>query len=53
VAKALSACIGSIVAVSGPTTLAVEVAKRHDLLLIGFAREDRMNVYSGGEWVRA
>lgn len=53
VAKALSACIGSIVAVSGPTTLAVEVAKRHDLLLIGFAREDRMNVYSGSEWVRA
>lgn len=53
VAKALSACIGSIVAVSGPTTLAVEVARRYDLLLIGFAREDRMNVYSGGEWVRA
>jgi len=53
VAKALSACIGSIVAVSGPTTLAVEVARRYDLLLIGFAREDRMNVYTGGEWVRA
>jgi FdhD protein len=53
VAKALSACIGSIVAVSGPTTLAVEVARRFDLLLIGFAREDRMNVYSGSEWVRA
>jgi FdhD protein len=53
VAKALSACIGSIVAVSGPTTLAVEVARRYDLLLIGFAREDRMNVYAGGEWVRA
>lgn len=53
VAKALSACIGSIVAVSGPTTLAVDVARRYGLLLIGFAREDRMNVYSGGEWVRA
>lgn len=53
VAKALSACIGAIVAVSGPTTLAVEVARRYELLLIGFAREDRMNVYSGGEWVRA
>ena len=53
VAKALSACVGSIVAVSGPTTLAVEVARRYGLLLIGFAREDRMNVYSGGEWVRA
>lgn len=53
VTKALAANIGSIVAVSGPTTLAVEVARRYDLLLIGFAREDRMNVYSGGDWVRA
>jgi len=51
VAKALSACIGSIVAVSGPTTLAVDAARRHDLLLIGFARDDRMNIYSGGDWV--
>jgi FdhD protein len=53
VAKALSACVGAIVAVSGPTTLAVEVARKANMLLIGFAREDRMNVYSGGEWVRA
>lgn len=53
VAKALSACIGSIVAVSGPTTLAVDVARAHDLLLIGFARDDRMNVYSGGAWIAA
>ncbi|HEY7821619.1 MAG TPA: formate dehydrogenase accessory sulfurtransferase FdhD [Acidimicrobiia bacterium] len=51
VAKALSACIGAIVAVSGPTTLAVDVARAHDFLLIGFAREDRMNVYSGGAWI--
>ncbi len=49
VTKALSACIGAIVAVSGPTTLAVDVARRHGLVLIGFAREDRMNVYVGGE----
>lgn len=51
VAKALSACTGAIVAVSGPTTLAVDVARAHDLVLIGFARDDRMNVYSGGEWI--
>lgn len=51
VAKALSACVGAIVAVSGPTTLAVDVARAHDLLLIGFARDDRMNVYSGGAWI--
>lgn len=52
VAKALSACIGAIIAVSGPTTLAVDAARSQDLLLIGFARDDRMNIYSGGDWVR-
>ena len=53
VAKALSACVGAIVAVSGPTTLAVDTARRHDLLLVGFARDDRMNIYSGGQWVHS
>lgn len=51
VAKALTACVGAIVAVSGPTTLAVDVARAHDFLLIGFARDDRMNIYSGGAWI--
>lgn len=53
VAKALTACVGALVAVSGPTTLAVDVARAHDFLLIGFARDDRMNVYSGGAWIAA
>lgn len=53
VAKALTASIGAIVAVSGPTSLAVELAREHDQLLIGFAREGRMNIYSGHEWVAA
>lgn len=53
VAKALTASIGAIVAVSGPTSLAVELARQHDQLLIGFAREGRMNIYSGQEWVAA
>ena len=51
VAKALTASVGAILAVSGPTSLAVDLARHHDLLLIGFAREGRMNVYSGQEWV--
>jgi len=51
VAKALRACIGAIVAVSGPTSLAVDVARAHDLLLVGFARSDRMNVYAGEGWM--
>jgi FdhD protein len=51
VAKALTASVGAIVAVSGPTSLAVDLARQHDQLLIGFAREGRMNVYSGQDWV--
>jgi len=51
VAKALTASIGAIVAVSGPTSLAVDLARKYDQLLIGFVRESRMNVYSGQEWV--
>lgn len=51
VVKALTASIGAIVAVSGPTSLAVDLARQYDQLLIGFAREGRMNVYSGQEWV--
>ena len=51
VAKALSACVAGIVAVSGPTTLAVDLARAHGMLLIGFTRDERLNVYSGKEHV--
>ena len=51
VAKALSACVAGIIAVSGPTTLAVDLARAHGMVLIGFTRDDRMNVYSGKERV--
>ena len=47
VTKALSASVAAIVAVSGPTTLAVDLARAHGLVLIGFTRDDRLNVYSG------
>ena len=46
VAKALERMAG-IVAVSGPTTLAVDLARAHGLVLVGFTREDRLNVYAG------
>lgn len=49
--KALTAGVAALVAVSGPTTLAIDLAREHDLLLIGFAREGRLNVYSGGDLV--
>jgi len=51
VAKALSACVAGIVAVSGPTTLAVDLAAAHGMVLIGFTRDNRLNVYSGRERV--
>ena len=51
VAKALRACMAGIVAVSGPTTLAVDLARAHGLVLVGFTREDRLNVYAGGDCV--
>ena len=49
VAKALRACFAGIIAVSGPPSLAVDLARAYGLLLVGFSREDRLNVYSGGE----
>jgi FdhD protein len=51
VAKALRACVAGIVAVSGPTTLAVDLARAHNMVLVGFTREDRLNVYAGGDCV--
>jgi FdhD protein len=51
VAKALRACLAGIVAVSGPTTLAVDLARAHGLVLLGFTRNDRLNVYAGGDRV--
>ena len=51
VAKALRACMAGIVAVSGPTTLAVDLAGAHGLVLVGFTRDDRLNVYAGGDRV--
>ena len=47
--KALTASIAGIIAVSGPTSLAVDLARQHGLILIGFARDDRMNIYCGAE----
>ena len=51
VAKALRASLAGIVAVSGPTTLAVDLARAHGLVLVGFTRDDRLNVYAGGDHV--
>jgi FdhD protein len=45
VQKAWAAGFGMLVAVSAPTALAVETARRANLALVGFVRGDRLNVY--------
>lgn len=46
VQKAWAAGFTTLVAVSAPTALAVQAARRANLVLAGFVRPDRFNVYS-------
>jgi FdhD protein len=46
VQKAWAAGFSAVVAVSAPTALAVATARRAGLLLAGFVRDDRVNVYA-------
>lgn len=49
--KAVTAGVAAIVAVSGPTSLAIDLAERHGLVLVCFAREGRLTVYAGADRV--
>jgi FdhD protein len=51
VAKAARAGIEMIVAVSAPSSLAIEAAKKWNMTLCGFVRGDDANVYTGVERV--
>jgi FdhD protein len=46
VQKAWAAGFSTLVAVSAPTALAVHTARRASLVLAGFVRHDRVNIYA-------
>ena len=47
--KALMGGLPMVAAVGAPSSLAVKVAKEFDITLVGFLRDDRLNIYHGSE----
>lgn len=52
VQKTVQAKIPALVAVSAPTSMAVNVAREHQLILVGFARGDKFNIYNGSTYIK-
>lgn len=51
VQKTISAGFSVLVAVSAPTQLAIDLAQRHGVSLVGFARQGKWSIYSGSEQI--
>ena len=51
VQKALMSNIGLMAGVGAPTSLAIDLAKRFDMTLVGFVKSDGFNIYSNKERV--
>lgn len=51
--KCLTAGVPIVCAISAPSSLAVDVARRFNMTLVGFLRGNRFNLYSGYERIRA
>ena len=49
VQKALMANIGVLIGVGAPTSLAIDLANKFDMTLVGFVKEDSFNIYSNKE----
>ena len=49
VQKALMANIGVLIGVGAPTSLAIDLANRFDMTLVGFVKEDSFNIYSNNK----
>ena len=47
--KAITLGLGVLAGVSAPTSLSIDLAQNSYITLIGFFRENRMNIYTHGE----
>ena len=51
VQKVLMINIGLMIGVGAPTSLAIDLANRFDMTLIGFVKEDSFNIYTNNQKV--
>ena len=47
--KALMSNIGVLIGVGAPTSLAIDLANKFNMTLVGFVKQDSFNIYSNKE----